>query len=40
MMASQKVQFLRCAASFVTAAYLYVRLTPQYSALRLENISA
>jgi hypothetical protein len=28
-MASQKVQFLRCAASFVTAAYRYVRLIPQ-----------
>ena len=28
-MASQKAQSLRCAAPFVTATYIYVRLTPQ-----------
>jgi len=36
-MASQKVQFLRSAASFVTAAYSKVRLVPQdLHALNLE----
>jgi len=35
--ASQKVHLRRCASSFVTAAYFYVRLMPQDSrALHLE----
>jgi hypothetical protein len=36
-LAKQNVQFQRCAASFVTAAYRYVRLIPQdLHALNLE----
>jgi hypothetical protein len=38
--ASQKVHLLRSASSFVTAAYFYVRLIPQYlRALHLDLFS-
>jgi hypothetical protein len=40
MTASQKVHLLCCAASFVIAAYVYVRLIPQdLRALHLELFS-